>query len=333
MQRVKGKVKVKMKVKARDRSAVLAVCGLVFLLCAGCAANGARQLAAYERNIQRTTAALLAAGDADSLAAASLLRYGPEVDPAERLTLITRAVAAAPERPDLIWLNIAACIQVESCDPAPLAAQLQGVDPANGAAWFVSIGPAGKLNDQAAVRKNMAAIAASTRFDIYWNATIVRVTNAVLRTKTMDLRTAFSATIGVAAAKIIPAYQSIVNACKGESLKDPAVVATCRQVASVMRRGDTYITEMIGVAIAKRAWPEGSAEYIDAASARRVARYRMDTDGKIELHQIWTSRYAAKRLQLMSENKTEQEVILAAIMNAKLSPNPPSGWTDKWGGS
>ena len=310
--------------ETRYRSSSLALSGFVALLCAGCAAGGVRQEVTYERNIQRTTTALLAAGDADSLAAAALLGHWPKADPAERLALISRAVAAAPNRPDLIWLNIGVCFQVESCDPTPLAAQLHGVDPANGAAWFVLTGRAGKSSDAAAVRKNLLSIATSTRFDTYWNAMIVHVTNAVLRTHTMDLRAALTATIGVAAGTAIPAYQSIVNACKGASLKDPDAVATCRQVASVMRHGDTYITEMIGVAIAKRSWPEGSAEYLDAVSAKRLAYYRMDTDGNFSRNHYWSSQYFAKRLQLMTENKTEQEVNLAEIVNAKLSPNPSS---------
>jgi hypothetical protein len=321
------------KVNTKDRSLVLVLSGLVLLLCGGCAADEAMQAAAYERNNQRTTTALLAAGDADSLAAAALLGRWPKADPTERLILISRAVAAAPDRPDLIWLNIGACIQVESCDPTPLATQLRGADPANGAAEWVSISRAGKTNDAPAVRKYLAAIATSTRFDTYWNATIVHATNAVLRTKTMDLRTAFTATIGAEAAVAIPPYQSIVNACKGESLNNPDVVATCREVASVMRRGDTYIAEMVGLAIAKRAWPEGSAEYLEATGARRVAHYRMDMVGKIGLHHIWNSHYTATRLQLMTENKTEQEVNMAEIINARVSPNPPAGWTDKWVGS
>jgi hypothetical protein len=98
-----------------------------------------------------------------------------------------------------------------------------------------------------------------------------------------------------------------------------------------MRRGDTYITEMIGLAIAKRAWPEGSAEYLDASSARRVAHYRMDADGKIALHHLRNSQYDANRLRLMTENRTEQEVNLAEIMDAKSSPNPPADWIDKGG--
>jgi len=312
---------------------VLVLSGLVLLLCAGCAADGAARAAAYERNIQRTTTALLAAGDADSLAAAALLGRWPKADPDERLKLISRAVGEAPDRPDLIWLNIGVCIHVESCDPTSLAALLRGVDPANGAAEWVSISRAGKSNDAPAARKHLASIATSTRFDTYWNATIVHATNAILRTKTMDLWMAFTATIGAEAALAIPPYQSIVNACKEESLNNPDVVATCRQVASVMRCGDTYITEMVGLAIAERAWPEGSAEYLEAASARRVAHYRMDTVGKIGLHHVWNSQYIARQLELMTENKTEQEGMLAEIVNAKLSPNPPSGWTDKWAGS
>lgn len=319
--------------KTKYHSSALALSGFVVLLCAGCVANGARQEVAYERNNQRTATALLAAGDADSLAAAALLGQWPKADAAERLTLISRAVAAAPDRPDLIWLNIGACLQVESCDPTPLAAQLHGVDPANGAAWLVFTGRAGKSNDAAVVRKTLVSIATSTRFDTYWNATIVHATHAVLKTKTMDVRSAFTATIGAGAALTIPAYQSIVNACKGESLNDPEVVATCRQVAAVMRHGDTYITEMIGVAIAKRAWPEGSAEYLDAVNARRVAHYRMDADGQIAIHHFWNSQYAAKRLKLMTENKTEQDVNLAEILDAKLSPNPAADWTDRWGRS
>lgn len=303
------------------------------ILCAGCASDGVRQQAAYERDIQRIKQSLIAAGDADSLAAAAMLGFGPKADPMQQMTLIARAVEEAPDRPDLVWLHMRLCSQGEGCNPEPLEAQLRALDPGNGAAWLDSIGRAGKRDDVVAVRKYMVAIAASTRFDTYWNATIVHVTNAIVKTHTMNLPTAFVATIGMAAAMAIPAYQTLSNACKGESLHDADVVATCRQVASVMRRGDTYLTEMIGAAIAKRAWPEGSAEYLDAVGARRVAHYRMGADGQIGLHHLWSSRYAAKRLQLMTENKTEQEVDLAEIMNAKLNPNPPSGWTDKWGGS
>lgn len=321
------------KIQSLCFSSAYSLIGLMAILCTSCASDGVRQQATYERDIQRTKQSLIAAGDADSLAAAAMLGLGRKVDSMQRLTLIARAVEEAPGRPDLVWLHVRLCNEVDGCNPEPLEARLRALDADNGAAWFDSIGRAGKRNDVVAMRKVMVAIAASTRFDTYWNATIVHVTNAIVKTHTMNLPTAFIATIGMASVLAIPAYQTIVNACKGESLNDTEVVATCRQVASVMLHGDTYITEMVGAAIAKRAWPEGISEYLDAVGARRVANYRIYADGQIGLHRLWSARYTAKRLQLMTDNKTEQEVKLAEIVNAKLNPNPPSDWTDKWGGS
>jgi hypothetical protein len=271
---------------------------------------------------------LIAAGDADSLAAAAMLSIGPTFDPAKRLTLSARAVSKAPDRPDLVWLNLRLCTQVDTCNPEPLEAQLRALDPDNGAAWFDSIGRAGRRNDVVAVRKDLAAIATSRRFDMYWNATIVHITNAIVKTHTMDLPTALIATIGMASGTTVPAYQTILNACKGDPLQDPDVLSTCRQVSTVMRGGDTYMTEMVGIAIAKRAWPEGSPTYVDAISARRVAHYRIDADGKISLRRFLFFGFAAKRLQLMTEKTTEQEVILAEILNARRNPDPPADYTD-----
>lgn len=301
---------------------------LAAMLCAGCATDGVRQQAAYDRKIQRTKQLLIAAGDADSLEAAAMLSIWPGIDPVQRLTLISRAVAEAPGRPDLVWLNVRLCTEVDGCNSEPLEAQLHAVDPDNGAAWVDSIGrPAGR-NDEATVRENLAIIASSKRFDTYWNTTVVHVTRALLRTKTMDLRTAFTTATGVAAAIVFPPYQPIMNACKGEFLKDPDGLANCRRVASVMRRGDSYLTELVGLAIAKRAWPEGSAEFMEAVDAGRVAHYRMHMEGQVSLKQLWRPRYTARRLQLMTEYRTEQEVVSAEISSAKLNPNPPSGWTE-----
>jgi hypothetical protein len=307
--------------------------GLAAILCNGCATDGVRQQAEYDRKIQRTEQLLIAAGDADSLAAAAMVSIGPTVNPVKRLTLIARAVSKAPDRPDLVWLNVRLCTQVDTCNPEPLEAQLRTLDPDNGAAWFDSIGRAGSRNDVVAVRKDLSAIAASRRFDTYWNATIVHITNAILKTHTMDLPSALVAIIGMASATAVPPYQTIVNACKGDPLQNPDVLSTCRQVSTVMRGGDTYLTEMIGIAIAKRTWPEGSPTYVDAISARRVAHYRMYADGKLSLHRFLSSEYAAKRLQLMIEKKSEQEVILAEILNARWNPSPPSDYTDGWNGS
>jgi hypothetical protein len=41
-----------------------------------------------------------------------------------------------------------------------------------------------------------------------------------------------------------------------------------RGIAKALQNGDTYITKMIGVAIAKRVWPEDSPEWKAAAEDR-----------------------------------------------------------------
>jgi len=314
------------------RSSTPLLIALAAMVSNGCTTDRARRQS-YDRKIQRTQQLLIAAGDPDSLAAAAVLRVGPTVDPVERLALIERAVSKAPDRPDLAWLNIRLCTQVDACNPEPLEAQLRTVDPDNGAAWVESIGRAASRADPVAVRKDLSSIAASSRFDTYWNATIAHGTNAILKTHTMDLPTALVFTIGVVSATTLPPYQAIVKACRGESLQDPEVLSTCRRVSTVMRRGDTYITEMVGIAIAKNTWPAGSPTYVDAISARRVAHYRMDADGKLSLHRFMSSKYAAERLQLMTDKKTEQEVNVAEIENARWSANPPPDYADPWSGS
>src|SRR5579859_2447202 len=120
----------------------------------------------------------------------------------------------------------------------------------------------------------LAAIGNSDRVDIYWTTLIARLSRVTERTKTMSLSEAEVLVIGFLAAQAIPAYAAASNACKGERLQRAEVVEVCRGVAKAFERGDTYITEMIGIAIAKRVWSEDSPEWKAAAEARRVYEYR-----------------------------------------------------------
>lgn len=303
---------------------------MVGMLSGGCSANGAFEQAKYDRKIQRAEQMLLAAGDPDSLATAAILRFGPSFTPAQPLELIARAVSAAPNRADLVWLNISLCKVVETCNPAPLEENLRAVDPDNGAGWLGAAGRAAASHDAAALRTSLAALAATKRLDTYWNVTNAHVTSALVRTKVFDPLTALTTSIGMTAAGSIPAYQSIVNACRGDALADPETVITCRRISAVMRNGDTYLTELIGTSIAKRVWSESDPEYADAVRARRVARYRMDAVSQIFNENYLHSSFAENQLKLMTEKRTEQEVNLTEILNAKLSPDPPTDWVDKW---
>jgi hypothetical protein len=304
------------------RAFVLA--GFIVFLAAGCASDVSREADAFDKKLASTRDALLAAGDADSLAAAADLVGGSQADPAHRMTLLTRAAALEPDRADLVWLQIEACTRFYACDPTPLAETLHSLDAENAAAWAAPLDRATKLNDDDAVRKYLMAMGNSKRFDIYWNTSAAHLTRALIKVHSYDPRTALVIIIGSESALSIPAFRNVLSACKAPALDDADRLKTCRAIAETMRNGDTYITEMVGIAIAKRVWPETSVEYAEAVEARRLGQYRMRKEGEITLTALRRNAGAVAYLQLIGAHRSEQEVALAVIANAGKNPTPPA---------
>jgi hypothetical protein len=244
----------------------------------------------------------------------------------EGLALLARASAAAPERADLAWLHLAVCTQIDSCDPRPQERHLQALAPGNAAAWVGSLARSSQLGDAEQIHEALLGMSEGDRFETYWNTTIVHSSRAIVHTKTMKITEALVVAIGVMAAEAIPSYQYLSRACKGPALEQPGTLAACRRVAEALRHGDTYVSEMIGVAIARRVWPEGSPEYGEALEARRVARYRMAvaTDSGSAYDDAASERY----LQLLASHRSEQEVFLAQIVGAGRNPKPPADWKE-----
>jgi hypothetical protein len=118
----------------------------------------------------------------------------------------------------------------------------------------------------------------------------------------MSLAESEVAVIGYLAAQAIPAYQYISNSCKGERLQQPAAIEVCRGVAKATQNGDTYVTEMIGVAIAKRVWPEGSPDWKVAAEERNEydCRAKLYPSPSVE---SWTSTHAGEYLTFCAQNR------------------------------
>jgi hypothetical protein len=134
--------------------------------------------------------------------------------------------------------------------------------------------------------------------------------------------------IGILAAQAIPAYQDMVRACKGAAWEEPEVLAACRRVATILRRGDTCLTQMIGLAIARRVWPQDSAEYREVLEAQRVARYRMAVDLPIYHASRWHDEAADHSLDLLSAHATEQEVFRAQLIEAGRAVDPRADWKE-----
>jgi hypothetical protein len=244
---------------------------IVPLVVAGCAASPSPKI---ERNLNRAAVQLQRQSDADSLAAAGL--FSAAKNRPQAIVLLARAEAAEPERADLVWLYLRVCQEEPSCDPQPEELRLRTLSPGNGAGWLGALARASVAKDEAAQDAALSAIGRSERVDIYWTTLIGHLSIAVAQTGKISLADAMTAVTGIVAARAIPAYFPASNSCKGGRLQRTGILEACRGVATAFEQGDTAITEMMGVAIAKRVWPQGSAEWQAAAERRRVYDYRAD---------------------------------------------------------
>jgi len=277
-----------------------------------------RQNAKSARHIEQTITALMPLTDADSLAAAAVLSDWEHRD--QSLPLIARATAAAPNRADLHWLHAQLCREFPPCDPEPIERRLRELDPTNGAGWFGALTRASTSNDDAAREAALASIGHTQRVDIYWTTLIAPLTRAAANTQKLSVEESETAVIGFLAAQAIPAYRYASDACKGERLQHPATLKSCRGLATAFQRGDNYITEMMGVAIAKRVWPEDSPEWKAADEAHRVYEYRSKFFTKLDFH---GEKQAKEHLALCEQHHREQDVFAAALIAAGENPNPP----------
>ena len=271
-----------------------------------------------QMRLQRAVDLLESGTDADSLAAAGLLNSVKDHD--RSLRLIEQATTDAPERADLVWLQIQFCQAVPACDSVPMEERLRSLDARNGAGWISALARANKANDEQASSAALAAISRSERLDIYWTTSVARLSRATAETKAVSLTEAEIFVIGILAAQAIPAYQVLSAACRGERLKRDDVVEVCRGIANALQHGDTYITEMMGIAIAKRVWPENSPQWKEATEARRSWEYRAKFLSESE---AWNAAHTDEYLALCAQNRREQDVYKAELIATGKSPDPP----------
>lgn len=295
---------------------------LLALQLQGCAA------ARMDRHLKQAVVVLQERHDADSLAVAAMLipigRAKPDDEAA--LALIERAAILAPERADLAWLEIQICGDVHTCNAEPAELRLRTLDPDNGASWLPAAARAIKSDNEAAKELVLTGMAGAARVDIYWTTLIVRLTRALADTRKITLDKALILVIGVLSAEAIPAYSATFSLCKGERLNDVEVLERCRRVAAAFERGDTVITEMVGLAIAQRVWAVDSPQWKAAAEQRRITRYRMQIGSALEVKSGSGNRRAQTYLTLYEQNRREQDVLQAQIIQAGESPNPPADW-------
>jgi hypothetical protein len=298
---------------------------LAVTLLQGCAAMHAAHDARKQRELQSAVSALERRTDADSLAAAGLMSSF-QAGPGVALALLARATTAAAERADLAWLDIQLCRHAPGCDPDSRELRLRTLDPANGAAWLSALARAGASNDEAAATAALADLARTQRVDTYWTSLVVHLTDALAAIGDVPLKDALVDVIGVLAAQSLPAYRSTSELCLGPRLANVERLEDCRRVASALQLGDTYITTMIGAVIAKRVWPVDSAQWRAADESRRVYEYRSELWTQSETALLRDPKRVRAFLTLCAQNRREQDVYSAVLVDDGKSPDPPPDW-------
>lgn len=134
------------------KQAAAAACLLlqVWVVSAQAAGSTEKHLEAARLELQRRS-------DADSLAAAGVLTA--QHNRSEGLALVSRAADAAPERADLVWLQLMLCQQAPSCDSEALEQRLRQLDPSNGAAWMGALSRAGSQGRRCDCRSTCRTLA------------------------------------------------------------------------------------------------------------------------------------------------------------------------------
>jgi hypothetical protein len=316
-------VTMRVSILSRSGFARVSAAGIALLMatlaCSACSSSPKARAERAEKRNEQIIGLLDKKGDADSLAAAGLMSFSKNQP--ESLALLARASTLAPDRPDLLWLQALRCAQSATCKPEPMEQQLRKLDPTNGAGWWGALARATAANDTQGADAALTAIGHSERFDIYWTTLTSHLSRAVADTRGISLADSELNIMGYVSALALPPYQTITNACKGERLQQSEILDTCRGVAKALQNGDAYITEMIGVAVAKRLWPENSPEWQAASEERRVYEYRSKFDPKLTLRMAI---HPGEYLTLASQNRREQDFVAAQFRAAGKDPNPPA---------
>jgi len=304
---------------------------VVVAIIAGCSRQQApaAAVAATAAQLHGAYTALINAGDADSLAAAALTARtlaDAATHPARALAIADRALASAPQRADLTFLDLQLCEATPSCDPQAAEAHQREADPVNGISWLFALQRAGKSHDAAGVRTALAGLAGSQRVDRHWTVLASRMTAAMAGTAGLDASIALSSLIDLEAALPMP-LMSVTNACSEEALQNPQVLAQCRQAADTLQHADTISMAMYGNRLAVRLWPRGSARNTEIAAAGRELAYQMDV-----MRRNPERLDSPKALQILASlyphYATEQSVFRALYFNLGLQPDPPAQWRE-----
>jgi hypothetical protein len=297
------------------------------------AASGAGKYAAWRAQASQ---ALARRSDANSLATAAALcfvasRARAHAEPAAgkaAVDLAARASELDSQSPSIGWLRLQLCAASPGCDIREAATTLRWVDADNGAVWLPTLASVQKDNDPAEIDRILSDMAEGTRFDFYWNPTVVLLFDALKHAANelpphylqSDLARLSEAML-VAGNEIVPPLNAVTNACREPFSAERR--ESCIKLARVMEKADTVAAQVAGLHIEKHLVPADGKEARALAERRRVLEWR-ETSANLDDGLPWLrSAMARERIAEMRALPREEDVDLAFLRKHRLPLDPP----------
>ncbi len=276
-------------------------------------------------------------GDAASIATAAALCFvasasKEHTDPAARksaLDLAARASELDPQNAPIGWLRLQLCANSAGCDIREAATTLRWVDADNGAVWLPTLAAVQKDKDPGEIDRILSDMAQGSRFDYYWNPTVVLLFDTLRRVRTSlpprylpsDLAR-LSEAMGVAGSEIAPPLNLVMAACR-----DPGAERreSCLGLSKIMQHADTVTAQMAGLHIEKHLSAADSKEARTVAERRRVLEWRASSASEHETPALpWLKNAMAReRIGEMRAVSREEDVDIAILRKRKLPLEPP----------
>jgi hypothetical protein len=297
------------------------------------AAAGAGKYPAWRADAAQT---LARRGDARSLATAAALCFvasgsRTRAEPAASrvaVDLAARASELDPQSASIAWLRLQLCASSAGCDIREAATTLRWVDADNAAVWLPTLAAALKDSDLEETDRVLSDMAEGSRFDFYWNPTVVLLFDALKHASSdlparyvdSDLARLSEATL-VAGAEITPPLSPVTTACR-----DPASAERrdiCIKLARVMQKADTVAAQVAGLHLEKHLLPADGREAHTLAERRRVLEWR-ETSATLDDGLPWRrNAMARERVAEMRAAPREEEVDIAFLRKHRLPLDPP----------
>jgi hypothetical protein len=275
-------------------------------------------------------------GDARSLATAAALCFvasssRTRAEPAASRVaadLAARASELDPQSPSIGWLRLQLCASSAGCDIREAATTLRWVDADNAAVWLPTLAAALKDNDLEETDRVLSDMGEGSRFDFYWNPTVVLLFDALkhagndLPPRYLDSDLArLSEAMLVAGAEIIPPLSPVTNACRDPASAERREI--CIKLARVMQKADTVAAQVAGLHLEKHLAPADGKEARTLAERRRVLEWR-ETSANLDDGLPWMrNAMARERINEMRAIPREEDVDLAFLRKHRLPLDPP----------